>query len=140
MRIGLVSVAVTTLVGASSAALAQGSPTPFSGVYIGLNAGAAWGSTPYATDPGCLVDPLAEAVFCNTPPSASAVNGVAVASSGSGDLSATGFTGGVQGGYNWQNGNIVYGGEADFGSLDLGASASPSGTFPFVFAGTTYAL
>jgi outer membrane immunogenic protein len=139
MRIGLASVAATALIATTSAALAQSAPS-FGGAYIGLNAGAAWGSTRYATDPGCLADPLADAVFCNTPPSANTVNGAAVAASGSGDLSATGFTGGVQGGYNWQNGNIVYGGEADFGALDLGASASPTGTFPFVFAGTTYAL
>ncbi len=57
-----------------------------------------------------------------------------------GDLSSSGFTGGIQGGYNWQNGSIVYGGEGDFGAFDVGGSASPAGIFPFPFLGTTYAL
>jgi outer membrane immunogenic protein len=135
MRIGLV---VTALIAAGSAASAQASAPAFGGAYIGLNAGATWGSTSYATDPGCPPNSVA-AVFCNTG-NANIINGFAVAASGSGDLSSAGFTGGVQGGYNWQYGNIVYGGEADFGALDLGTSASPTGTFPFVFAGTTYAL
>jgi outer membrane immunogenic protein len=112
---------------------------PFSGAYIGLNAGAGWGSTQYATDPGCPPDP-ASATFCNAAPDPSAVNGTAVSASGTGTLSATGFTGGVQGGYNWQSGAIVYGAEADFGALDLSQSTIANGTFPFAFAATTYAL
>lgn len=35
--------------------------------------------------------------------------------------SGTGITGGVQAGYNWQNGNFVYGGEIDFAFTDLSA-------------------
>jgi len=140
MRIGLASVAVTTFIAAGSAASAQSSPAGFGGAYIGLNAGAAWGSSNYATNPGCLVDPLADAVFCNAPPSANAVNGTAVAASGSGDLSTAKFTGGVQGGYNWQYGNIVLGGEGDFGAFAFDKSTNVAGNFPFVFAGTTYAL
>jgi outer membrane immunogenic protein len=140
MRIGLALVAVTTLIAASSAALAQGSPTAFGGAYIGLNAGAAWGSSSYATDPGCLADPLADAVFCNQAPSASAVNGTAVAASGTGDLTSAGFTGGIQGGYNWQSGNFVFGGEGDFGAFSFSESTNTTGNFPLVFAGSTYAL
>lgn len=112
----------------------------FGGAYIGLNAGAAWGSSGYTTDPGCP-DPSVDAVFCNTPPSSAAVNGTAVASSGTGKLTSTGFTGGVQGGYNWQMGRgVVFGGEADFGAFDLSQSATIKGTFPFAFAGTAYTL
>lgn len=40
-----------------------------------------------------------------------------------GGLSASGFTGGIQGGYNWQNGPWVYGVEADFNLSNV------SGTF-----------
>ena len=140
MRIGLASTAVTMLIATGSAVSAQTSPPAFGGAYIGLNAGAAWGSARYATDPGCPVDPLADAVFCNAPPTANSVNGAAVAASGSGDLPAAGFTGGIQGGYNWQYGNIVVGGEGDFGAFDFDKSTNVAGTFPFVFAGTTYAL
>jgi outer membrane immunogenic protein len=139
MRIGLVLAAVTALVATGSAASAQTSPNAFGGAYIGLNAGAAWGSSSYATDPGCPPS-AANAPFCGAAPDPSASNGTAVAASGTGDLSSTGFTGGIQGGYNWQNGNIVYGGEGDFGAFDLGGSASPTGVFPVAFLGTTYAL
>jgi outer membrane immunogenic protein len=138
MRIGLASVAATALIATGSTAFAQSPPTAFGGAYIGLNAGAAWGSSNYATDPGCPPVPT-PAVFCNSD-DPSAVNGAAVATSGTGDLSSTGFTGGIQGGYNWQNGNVVYGGEADVGVFDLGKSTNVAGAFPLAFAGTTYAL
>jgi outer membrane immunogenic protein len=140
MRIGLASVIATALIGIGSPALAESSPPAFGGAYIGLNAGATWGSASYATDPGCLADPAAPAVFCNSAPSASAVNGAAVAASGSGDLSGAGFTGGIQGGYNWQSGKIVFGGEGDFGAYSFDNSINTTGAFPLVFAGTTYAL
>jgi outer membrane immunogenic protein len=63
-----------------------------------------------------------------------------VAASGTGALSTGGFTGGVQAGYNWQAGTLVYGAEADFGALDLRDSATANGVFPFPFLGTQYAL
>ncbi|MDP1640407.1 MAG: outer membrane beta-barrel protein [Hyphomicrobium sp.] len=111
----------------------------FAGGYIGLNAGAAWGNSSFSTNPGC--PPLAvDATFCNDAPDPSAANGAAVAASGTGDLSSRGFTGGIQGGYNWQHGNIVFGGEGDFGAFNLRKSASPTGVFPFPFLGTAYAL
>ncbi len=115
-------------------------PRPsFEGAYVGLNAGAAWGSSRHETDPGCPGSAV-NATFCGAAPDPSAPNGAAVASSGTGKLSSTGFTGGVQAGYNWQAGHIVYGGEADFGAFDLGNSSAPTGVFPSAFLGTTYAL
>jgi outer membrane immunogenic protein len=57
-----------------------------------------------------------------------------------GNLSSTGFTGGAQGGYNWQLGNIVFGGEGDFGAFDLSKSVSSSGAFPVTFLGNAYSL
>jgi outer membrane immunogenic protein len=129
-------------------AVADGDPTPhyrdagvplFAGGYVGLNAGAAWGNSSFSTNPGCPQSAV-NATFCGAAPDPSATNGAAVAASGTGDLASSGFTGGIQGGYNWQYGSIVFGGEADFGAFNLSDSASPSGVFPFPFLGTTYAL
>lgn len=80
------------------------------GFYLGANLGGAWGSTT-ATD----------------------VNGFTQA----GDYwsaAPSGFTGGVQLGYNWQVGPVLYGLEGDLGELGLAGSArkatSPSSTTP----------
>ncbi|TGQ27322.1 outer membrane protein, partial [Mesorhizobium sp. M00.F.Ca.ET.216.01.1.1] len=40
------------------------------------------------------------------------------------DISASGFLGGVQAGYNWQSGQMVYGIEADFQASDVKATSS----------------
>jgi outer membrane immunogenic protein len=112
------------------------SPT-FAGAYIGANAGAAWGSSGYSTNSGCPDTTFA--VFCDSG-EASAANGPAVANSGTGTLSSSGFTGGIQGGYNWQVGKIVFGGEGDFGAFSLDKSANPTGVFPVAFLGTSFAL
>src|SRR5262245_54141605 len=85
-------------------------PGSFGGGYVGLNVGGAWGSSKYATDPGCPPAPL-NAPFCNAFPDPAFINGVAVANSGSGRASSTGFAGGAQAGYNWQSGVLVLGGE-----------------------------
>jgi outer membrane immunogenic protein len=125
--------------GVPSAAYAERPVLNFGGGYIGLNAGAAWGNSGFSTDPGCPSS-ATNATFCGAPPDPSAPNGTAVAASGTGDLSSAGFTGGIQGGYNWQFGNIVFGGEGDFGAFNLSKSANPTGVFPFPFLGTAYAL
>lgn len=109
----------------------------FAGGYIGLNAGGTWGTSDYSTDAGCR--PTTFAVFCDSTAS-SAVNGPAVARSGTGSLSSSGFTGGIQAGYNWQVGRIVFGGEGDFGAFSLGKSVNPTGVFPQPFLGTNYSL
>jgi outer membrane immunogenic protein len=139
MRIGVAVVIASASVAIGFSAAAQSAPPQFAGAYIGLNAGAAWGSSSYATNPNCVAD-AADGVFCVTPPDPSAINGTAVAASGSGDLASSGFTGGVQAGYNWQSGNIVFGGEGDFGAFSLGDSTSPTGAFPSPFLGTAYSL
>jgi outer membrane immunogenic protein len=140
MRTSLAIVVVTAVLAAGLPALAEGTPPPaFGGSYFGVNAGIARGSSDYTTSPGCPPS-ATDAVFCNAPPDASAANGTAVAASGSGDLSSTEFTGGIQVGYNWQRGNFIFGGEGDFGALNLSQSASTTGVFPFPFLGTTYAL
>jgi outer membrane immunogenic protein len=137
------AIALAALTGAALAALSATAQAegrgPFEGAYVGLNAGAAWGRSSYATDPGCPPS-AANATFCGAAPDASVVNGTTVAASGTGRLSSTGFAGGVQAGHSWQSGTLVYGAEGDFGALDLGRSSSATGLFPFTFLGTQYTL
>lgn len=75
-----------------------------------------------------------------TAPDPSAINGTAVAASGTGTVSSRGLTGGFQAGYNWQRGSLVFGGEADVSLIDLNATATANGTFPFAFLGTAYTV
>jgi outer membrane immunogenic protein len=109
----------------------------FSGAYVGINAGGALGTSHYKTDPRCAPT---DGTFCNFSQPASLVNGTAVADRGRGDISSTGVTGGIQAGYNTRKDDIVFGVEADFGLLDLGASKTAAGTFPFTFLGDSYTL
>ncbi len=136
--IAFAAVAGIAVLVASESARAE-PPGLFSGAYIGLNAGAAWGQSSFSTNPNCP-PAIVDAPFCNAAPDPSVVNGEAVAASGSGKLSPSGFTGGVQAGYNWQRGHIVYGAEVDFGAFDLDKRATESGLFPFPFLGTEYTL
>ena len=62
----------------------------------------------------------------------SAANGKAVAASGKGELTSTGFTGGLQAGYHWQAGTIVFGGEGDFGAFDLSERQTRAGISCYV--------
>lgn len=134
--VALAALAGFALAVLSAPAQAQGRG-PFEGSYVGLNAGAAWGSASYATDAGCL--PTASVTFCDSG-GASVANGTAVANSGTGALSSTAFSGGIQAGHSWQSGALVYGAEGDLGILALGKSASASGFFPVTFLGDQYAL
>ena len=106
---------------------------------IGANAGAAWSRMDYATDPNCPPGSTFS-VFCSAAPEPSHVNGHVVARSGTGTLSATGFTGGFQAGLNWQTGAFVFGGEADIGLMRTNRSTAATGKFPFTFLGNRYAL
>jgi len=56
-----------------------------------------------------------------------AVSGLA---SGSLDISASGFLGGVQAGYNWQSGSFVYGVEADFQGSAVDATTAVNLNIP----------
>jgi outer membrane immunogenic protein len=137
VRIAVLAAGIATSATALSLPAWAEPASSFAGGYVGFNAGAAWGSSSYETNPNCPPTPFA--VFCDSG-AASAANGPPVAGSGTGDLSSTGFTGGLQGGYNWQLGNTVLGGEGDFGALNLSKSASSSGAFPVPFLGNAYSL
>jgi len=82
-------------------ALSQGAI--WRGFYIGGNVGAAW----------TQVDPNSNVVFLGDAPGT-------VFSDGS--LDSAGLFGGIQAGYNFQNGSFVYGVELDAGGMDDGGS------------------
>lgn len=128
------------MIGVLSAGLAlpaYGDDLSFAGAYVGLNAGAVWGRDRHATAVDCLSAVFG--VFCDAA-SGSLANGTAVSQAGTGNLSGAGFTGGVQGGYNWKFDNVVLGAEGDFGAFDLGNSSARSGTFPVTFLGNAFTL
>ena len=135
----LIGCAGLALVGPSRPARSDDLAARFNGAYAGLNAGAAFGNTRFTTAPNCVSN-AADGVFCVLPPDPSAANGTAVAASGTGRMQSTGFSGGVQAGYNWQTGTLVYGAEADFGAFSLRKSVTSSGTFPTAFLGTDYSV
>ena len=84
----------------------------WSGLYLGANLGGAWGST---------------TAYDN--------NGVNAASD-YWSWAPSGFTGGVQLGYNWQLGPVLYGLEGDLGELGLGGSATQA-YVPFIYNTST---
>jgi outer membrane immunogenic protein len=96
-------------------------PYNWSGWYVGVNAGGDWGrsTTSTSVDQGGNV-PL---FIIPLPPAITALG--APASHGT-----SGFTGGVQGGYNWQSGNLVAGIEADFEYFRSAGSTTVIGPMP----------
>jgi outer membrane immunogenic protein len=91
----------------------------WTGWYAGVNAGGAWG---HSDDPTSTVfSPIGYFAQSSVP----VVN---AAGAQSADLS--GFTGGIQAGYNWQWSNLVTGIEADFVYFGLRGSSSGSGIYP----------
>lgn len=99
------------------APVAVGAPHNWTGFYAGINAGGVWGSS----DPGLSIGPdtlygtaVAAAAFTGATPK----------------FNNSGFTGGIQGGYNWQNGHTVVGIEADFEYFGPKGSNAGSGFIP----------
>lgn len=107
-------------------ALGGQSPHNWTGFYAGLNAGAAWGKSKATTTTDCSAP--ASGYICDQ--TGGTVDAAALNASGTGTISDTGFTGGVQAGYNWQQSNLIYGFEADFGAFSLSGSRTASGVFP----------
>jgi outer membrane immunogenic protein len=100
----------------------------WTGWYVGLNAGGNWGrfENSLTVGPGFLV--LGCCAF-----GLGAVAVINNALGGPTDISTSGFTGGIQGGYNWQSGNWLVGGELDFEYSRSAGSNVISGNF---FGGT----
>ncbi len=91
----------------------------WTGFYVGVNAGGAWGNL----DPRTSTVYSDEGYFAET--SAAAVNAV-----GQPAGRASGFTGGGQIGYNWQLNSLVVGLESDFDYLHAHANESGSAVYP----------
>jgi outer membrane immunogenic protein len=100
----------------------------WSGPYVGLNAGDAWGTSNVKT----TVPTSTNLYFASS--SISSIDG-----NGSAGLSPSGFTGGAQIGFNQQNANIVWGIEADWDAMNLNKSTSASAVYPD-FAPYAYTL
>jgi outer membrane immunogenic protein len=112
--------------------------SPWTGWYVGGNAGWGWGNTQEMTNSvvntfcvtfsGCVPTPVTTNAF--------------VAGVQSFDVKANGFIGGGQVGYNLQNGNAVAGIEADFQGADIKGTASFANSiaianFPGLFLNTS---
>jgi outer membrane immunogenic protein len=120
-RLALASVSTLAL-----SAAAQAQPVNWTGFYVGLNAGGAWGRSDVNTTVPCPAALVPGVYFTCTP----AINTAGlVATTGSGTASGSGFTGGGQLGYNWQNGSVVLGLEADIEAFRIKATRQASGTF-----------
>lgn len=94
----------------------------WAGFYVGGNAGYAWGNADVA---GTM---LAPAPFL-------AVDAAAVNAASSPRPRTNGASGGVQAGYNWQDGPSVFGFEADFNAFRLRGTASNALPFPSTLPG-----
>lgn len=130
---GAVAVSAMLAIGAASAAdlpvkaLAPAAPAfSWTGFYAGLNAGGDWGRSTASTsvDPG----PAVPAFILPLPPAITALGAPA-------SHSTSGFTGGIQGGYNWQSGSWVLGLEADFDYFRSAGSTTVVGPMPANLAG-----
>jgi outer membrane immunogenic protein len=88
-------------------------PPTWTGFYVGLNAGYAWGKS----DPSLILSPSSPpfGLFPNTEPAPA--------------LSPRGFIGGGQIGYNWQTGQWVFGAEVDFSGINAKTDATVSPFF-----------
>jgi outer membrane immunogenic protein len=93
----------------------------WTGGYIGLNAGYAWGDSEVSTT--TIFDPLAGYFAASSVP--------AIATAGAQTIKLNGFTGGGQVGYNWQASSLtVVGLEADFEYFGLKGSATSGAVYP----------
>jgi len=144
----LSSAAITAIaaLGLHAPAQAQSRATPYSwsGFYVGLNAGHAWGNSNATTATDCSLSAQPPGYLCTSAiPAAADV--ALFTGAGTGSIDARGFTGGIQFGHNWQLDRLVYGFEADYGALRLSNSRQASsaytntgiqGTAAFGFAST----
>lgn len=145
---GLAALAVAALLGIGSAVAADlpartYSKAPaladpgydWSGFYVGVNAGGAWGTFGSRTttdfNPAPLGGPLVYLI--SGQPSLQTL-----AAAGAQDLSASSFIGGGQAGYNWQRERLVVGVEADMNYIHL--RGSDSRTLPYPILGGLFSM
>jgi outer membrane immunogenic protein len=110
------AIAAVVLVGAGATpAFSQEAPL-WQGFYIGANAGGAWGDQKVSAsvEPGNGTAPI------------SAIDAAAISRASADKGNKGGFTGGVQGGYNYMMGPWLLGLEADWEWLDVNTTSSKS--------------
>jgi outer membrane immunogenic protein len=91
----------------------------WTGFYVGLNAGGAWGHSDATTT--TVFSPTG--FFATTSPAAIAIAGAQ-------RINNSGFTGGLTAGYNWQASNFVFGLESDFNYFGLRGSSRATAVYP----------
>lgn len=121
---GMAAISVCRM--ASAADMPLKAPAPvhaagynWSGFYAGLNAGAAFGHA--KSDTSTVFDPAGYFALIDVFP---------VNDAGQQTADKTGFTGGIQAGFNWQINNLLLGVETDFGALSVKTSATSSAIYP----------
>jgi opacity protein-like surface antigen len=92
----------------------------WSGWYVGLNVGATWGT----------FNPRTSTAVDGFTPLTDASDVAAVNAAGVQTINAFGATGGSQVGFNWQNGNFVFGVEADSEYMHLAHDKITPGSYP----------
>ena len=100
-------------------AMAQDQASPWHGWYVGANIGVNWSATDLSTSAHV---PTAAGSVVITPADAALIH----SSSSAGNK--TGFTGGIEGGYNWRYGDWLLGIETDYEALDNNQSSNNSYT------------
>ena len=128
MKMQLLSGVSFIALAVATPASAAGPVYNWTGFYAGGNAGALWGQSNVTSSAPCTATFSPPGYFCTT--TFGQANGVAVGAAGTGSLSASGFTGGVQAGYNWQTGSTVLGLETDFGAFHFRGSQTVSAHYP----------
>jgi outer membrane immunogenic protein len=106
---------------AYKAPLAAAAGYNWTGFYVGGNLGYAWGHSDASSTFSC---PVPGCPYVNP------VNHSAFGAAGTGSYRADGFTGGLQMGYNLQNGAAIVGWELDFNAFSLSGSRSAGGLVP----------
>jgi outer membrane immunogenic protein len=111
-----------------TAVFAPDRPLGWSGLYVGVSGGGAWGRSRIGTSVECIgaVDgvPDFNCPFTTADEVSGSTSAAALNAAGSSKLSDHTFTGSAQAGYNLQVGGFVFGLEIDAGSFNLGASRS----------------
>jgi outer membrane immunogenic protein len=91
----------------------------WTGFYVGGTAGVAWGNFDASTQ--TIFSPTGYFAASSVP---------AIGLVGSQKIGSKEFTGGVEAGYNWQSGMVVYGLEVDFEYFHLNGTATGSAVYP----------
>ena len=114
-RVSFVSIALLALVtGLWPPAVAAQSAYNWKGFYIGANLGGGAGGSNHGSTPSGTSTYYADTDLSD------------ISSASQQKLTTNGFTGGIQGGYNYMLGNVVFGVELDFNAFTQSGSSNPT--------------